>query len=317
MIRAHEPGDSAIVVGIVDSGVALRHPEFLDRRLRRGLDTVQLGSGELPGGVTLLGDNKGVDTNPDDAFVGHGSGCAAIIGASGHGMPPGLAGACQLLPIRSLGAATFPGRPNAVGIGAVSDLDMGLVLAVQLGADVVNMSFGTDDEALEPGAPKPHGEAVAYATARGCTLVAASGNSGDRRTYWPAAYPEVISVGSVGPDGRVSAFSTSGDHVSVCAPGERVRTATVQGYQNATGTSFASPFVAATAALLLARAQARSAPVSPVQIKRLIEASAASHHPDTPAGNGIGILDAARALQLLDAAIDADDSVQPEGADDG
>ncbi|WP_447755403.1 S8 family peptidase [Sphingopyxis fribergensis] len=314
---AHEPGDSAIVVGVVDSGVAHRHPEFAARRLRRGLDTVQLGSGELPGGVKLLGDNKGVDTNPDDAFVGHGSGCAGIIGAAGHNMPPGLAGACQVLPIRSLGAATFPGRPNAVGIGAVSDLDMGLVLAVQLGADVVNMSFGTDDEALEPGAPKPHSEAVAYATARGATLVAASGNSGDRRTYWPAAYPEVIAVGSVGADGRVSSFSTTGDHVSVCGPGERVRTATVDGYQNATGTSFAAPFVAATAALLLARAQNRSAPVSPVQIKRLIEASAASHHPDTPAGNGIGILDAARALQLLDAAIDADDSVQSEGADDG
>ena len=42
---------------------------------------------------------------------------------------------------------------------------------------------------------------VAFATARDCTLVAASGNSGDQQVYWPAAFPEVIAVGSVGLDG--------------------------------------------------------------------------------------------------------------------
>jgi Subtilase family len=313
---AMEQGDSAVIVGIVDSGIAARHPEF-GGKLRNGMDTVQLGHGELPGGVVLLGDNSKPDTNPNDTHVGHGSGCAGIVGALGRNMPPGLAGACQVLPVRSLGAASFPGRKNAVGIGATSDLDMGLVFAVQLGCDVVNMSFGTDDAALEPLAPKPHSEAIAYATSRGCTLVAASGNSGDKRTYWPAAYPEVISVGSVALDRKVSSFSTSGDHVTLCAPGERIRTATVEGYQYATGTSFAAPFVAATAALLIAHAQKRSVPIAPAEIKQLLSESASSHHPETPAGNGVGILDAARALEMLDIAIAADDSVQPEGADDG
>jgi subtilisin family serine protease len=313
---AHEPGDPAVLVGIVDSGINERHHEFTER-LRRGFDTVQLGTGDLPGGVKLLGDNAGADTNPNDKFVGHGSGCAAIIGATGNQMPPGLAGACQLIPIRSLGAAEFPGRKAPVGVGAISDLDMGLVLAVQLGADVINMSFGTDDEALEPNAPKPHNEAISYATARGCVLVAASGNSGDRRTYWPAAYPEVIAVGSVGPDNKVSQFSTSGPHVSVCAPGERIQTAAVDGYQMATGTSFAAPFVAGTAALLVSRARRRSAPLAPAQVKQLIEQSASSHHPDVAPENGIGILDARHALQMLDDAIDVDDRTQLEGADDG
>jgi subtilisin family serine protease len=313
---AHEPGDPAVIVGVVDSGINPAHNEF-DRRLRSGFDTVQLGNGEMAGGIALLGDNSGADVDPSDRFVGHGSGCAAIIGAAGERMPPGLAGDCQILPIRSLGAALFPGKQQAVGVGAVSDLDIGLVMAVQLGAKVINLSFGTDDEAIEPHAPKPHSEAVAFATARGCTLVAAAGNSGDGRTYWPAACPEVISVGSVGLDGTISDFSTSGEHVALCAPGERIRTAAVDGYQRATGTSFAAPFAAASAALLHSRAHRRSAALVPETIKQLLIESARPHRSDTPDGNGAGILDAARALALLDQALDADPSTELGGPDDG
>jgi len=312
---AHEPGDPAVIVGVVDSGVNPVHEEF-SRGLRSGFDTVQLGHGEMAGGIALLGDNSGADTDPTDRFVGHGSGCAAIIGASGHRMPPGLAGQCQVLPVRALGAALFPGKTQAVGVGAISDLDIGLVMAVQLGAKVINMSFGTDDEALDPGAARPHAEAVAYADARGCTLVAAAGNSGDARTYWPAAYPEVIAVGSVDDECRASRFSTSGDHVAFCAPGERIRTAGVEGYQRATGTSFAAPFAAASAALLHSRAHRRSAALEPAQVKELLCRSVRPHRPDVPEGNGTGVLDAARALALLDEAIDADSSTEIGGPDD-
>jgi subtilisin family serine protease len=314
---AYAAGQSGVVVGVVDSGLALDHREF-DARLRRGYDTVELGHGDLAGGITLLGDNRGGDTNPADRHVGHGTGCAAIIGGNGIGIPPGLGGQCTLIPMRSLGAALFPGRTAAVGVGALSDLDMGLVLAAQLGAHVINCSFGTDDEALEPGAPKPHSEAVAFAELRGCTLVVASGNSGDARTYWPAADPRVIAVGSVGLDRRASSFSTTGDHVALCAPGERIRTAGLDGgYQNATGTSFAAPFVSGAAALLIERAQARSAALAPAQVKQLLIESATPHHADVPAGNGAGVLDAARALSLLDAALDADETTELGGADDG
>jgi subtilisin family serine protease len=313
---AYSAGDPAIIIGFVDSGINPDHAEF-NNRLRRGYDTVQLGAGELAGGVTLLGDNSGADTNPTDRFVGHGTGCAGIIGGEGVAMPPGLAGDCRLLPIRSLGSARFPGRRAAVGIGALSDLDMGLVMAVQLGASIINCSFGTDDEALEPGAPKPHAEAVAFATARDCTLVAASGNSGDRRIYWPAAFPQTVAVGSVAPDRSISLFTTRGDHVALCAPGERVLTAALDGYQRATGTSFAAPFVAAAAALLVARARARSASLDPATLKSILIASATPHHSGVGPGYGAGVLDAARALQLLDQALDADESTELGGADDG
>lgn len=313
---AYEPGDPAVIVGVVDSGIANAHAEF-GSQIRSGYDTVRLAANELAGGVALLGDRQGADTNPVDHFVGHGSGCAGIIAGSGAGMPPGLAGDAQILPIRSLGAARFPGRPAAVGIGAISDLDMGVKMAVDLGARIINMSFGTDDEALEPGAAKPHAEAIAYAAARGCVMVAASGNSSDARTYWPAAFPEVIAVGSVGADYTPSRFSTTSPHVALCAPGERVMTAALEGYQNATGTSFAAPFVAAAAALLTARAQRRSAPLDPDTIRAILVASSRPHDPGTAAGNGVGTLDAAEALRMLDRLIDADETTEIGGEDDG
>jgi subtilisin family serine protease len=85
MIRAPEalaytPGDPSVIVALVDTGVAPSHPE-LAGRLRAGFDTVQLGKSDLAFGLQLLGDSARPDTNPTDEFVGHGMGCAGIIGA--------------------------------------------------------------------------------------------------------------------------------------------------------------------------------------------------------------------------------------------
>jgi subtilisin family serine protease len=179
-------------------------------------------------------------------------------------------------------------------------------MAIDLGAQIVNMSFGTDDEALEPNAPRPHAETIAYAARRGVVLVAASGNSGDMRTYWPAAFPDVIAVGSVGDDGRPSKFSTRGTHVALSAPGERVLTATIHGYQNATGTSFAAPFVAGAAALLMARAARRSHPLQPAAARAILCASVEPWGGDPGEGMGAGVLNVAAALELLDAELDGE-----------
>jgi subtilisin family serine protease len=311
---AYEPGDATVIVGVVDTGVAPAHPE-LAGRLRAGFDTVRLGSSELSLGVELLGDREGVDTRPIDGFVGHGMGCAGVISALGLAMAPGLGGEAQVLPMRGLGAARFPGKEQAVGIGAATDLDMAMKMAVDLGAKVINMSFGTDDSTLDPAAPKPHADVVRYALDRGCILVAASGNNGEETRYWPAAYPGVIAVGSVDAQRLPSVFSTRGEHVALCAPGERIHTLGLRGYQEATGTSFAAPFVAGVAALLVARAQRRSMPIDAELARTVLTESAAPFAGARPAGCGAGVLDAYGALQALDGYIDRtfpDDSGQVE-----
>ena len=110
---------------------------------------------------------------------------------------------------------------------------MAVKLAVDLGAKVINMSFGTDDSALAARSPKPHADVVDYALARGCILVAASGNNGRTTRYWPAAYPGVIAVGAVGDDRRPTSFSTRGEHVALSAPGEQVLTTALNVLQRA------------------------------------------------------------------------------------
>jgi subtilisin family serine protease len=308
---ALEAGDPSVIVGILDSGVAAVHPE-LEGRLRPGFDTVQLGTGDFAAGVELLGDRAHVDTRPIDRYVGHGMACAGIIGANGRQIPAGLAGLSPILPLRVLGAARFPGKPRALGIGSISDIDCGMKVCVDLGARVLNLSFGTPDAALSATDPKPHAEVVQYALRRGCVLVAASGNSGREERFWPAAYDGVIAVGSVGPDGRHSAFTTFGDHVDLCAPGERIATLGLLGYQSASGTSFAAPFVTAVAALLVARASARSLPVDGMLVKQLLVDSCTPWPVPGTAKFGAGVLDAYAALRRLDEQIDASTFEQTE-----
>lgn len=317
---AHEPGDDGVLVGLIDSGINSRHPEFA-RTFRAGFDTVRLESGDVAVGIKLLGDHDAPDLRPADLFVGHGMGCAGIIAAIGRGMPRGIGGACRILPLRALAAARLP-NDKVVGIGAISDLDLALKLAVDLGAKVINLSFGTDDAALAPHSPKPHAETVAYAIARGCILIAASGNNGRETRYWPASFPDVIAVGAVGDNREPASFSTRGDHVALCAPGQRVLTSGLDGYQMASGTSFAAPFVSGVAALLVARSYRRAHPIDAALVRRVLVTTAQPFLAPDVAGCGAGILDGAAALAALDREIDATPGYAAAndadgGADDG
>lgn len=321
MAEAHaiEPGDDAVMVGLIDSGIARRHSEFA-RTFRAGYDTVRLESGDVAPGVELLGDHRRNDANPEDRFVGHGMGCAGIIAAEGRNMPRGLGGDCRIIPMRALAAARMSGKAEAVGLGAISDLDMAVKLAVDLGAKVLNLSFGTDDAALGPRSPKPHADVIEYALARGCILIAASGNNGQETRYWPAAHPGVIAVGAVGASKRPTAFSTRGDHVALSAPGEKVLTTAIDGYQHATGTSFAAPFVAGAAALLVARSHRRARPIDALTVRDILMRTAQPFAAGDAAGCGAGILDSAAALNELDRQIDRALGTGAEadgGADDG
>lgn len=301
----YEPGDPAVIVAVVDTGIEGDHAG-LQNRLRAGVDTVQLAMDELSTGVKLLGDRATVDTDTED-LVGHGTACAAIIGSRRDYLPPGLAGDCSILPIRVLGAAQFPGKKEPVGVGAITDIDLGMKYAIDLGAKVINMSFGTPEAALDSNDPLPHADIIRYGLAKGCILVAASGNSGKAERYLPAALPGVIAIGAVDDQGQPTAFSTTGDHVVLCAPGERVPSAGLTGHSLVTGTSFAAPFVSATAALLVSRAARRAYPLDSKTVHRILVNSAQPWPTPTEAGNGVGILNAHAALQLLEREIDQAD----------
>jgi len=296
--RALEPGDPTVIVGVIDSGVALHHAEFRGK-LRRGLRVEALDAAAMPHGLELLqGDADGL---PEDG-MGHGSACAGIIGAVGREVPPGLAGSSPILPIRALASARDLERGHLTAIGSLPDIDDGWKVAIDLGARVLNLSFGTPASSLRPDDPAPHAEMVAYSIEHGCVLVAASGNSGDEESYFPAVLDGVLAVGAVGPDGVPSPFTTRGTHVALSAPGQDVPCVAVEGYARESGTSFAAPFVSAAAALLVARGERQATPVEPELVRALLTASARPFAEGADArGCGAGILDVPAALRAMDA----------------
>ncbi|MER5332246.1 type VII secretion-associated serine protease mycosin [Micromonospora sp. NPDC002717] len=220
---------AGVTVAVVDSGVDRRHPQL---------------AGRVLDGTDLL--DPGGDGGRDCA--GHGTGVASIIaagprdGVAFHGLAPGA----RILPVRVSEQQVVEGRESGRTVGA-EDFARAIRWAVDHDADVLNLSvvLYADNPAVRA--------AVGYAVERDVVVVAAAGNlhdSGDPRPY-PAAYDGVLGVGAIGADGARSPFSQTGEYVDLVAPGSDVLMAAPgQGHHRAEGTSYAAPFVAATAALL-------------------------------------------------------------------
>lgn len=290
-----EPGSRGVAVAVIDTGVTLEHPEFA-HRLRSGYDTVDLGMGHVSYDVALVGDSLGRDFCARDE-TGHGSHVAGIIGARGLSMQAGIAGPSPLIPIRALAAARSGGGP-VFGVGALSDIDAAIKVAVDMGAKVLNMSFGTSRAETDPAAPPPHQDAIAYAVEEGCIPVVAMGNSGIEEEYFPAALPGCIAVGAMSLSGGRAAFSTTGRHIALCAPGEEIWSASLSNYADSSGTSHAAPFVSGAAALLASRAARRGHDLTAAEAREALCLSARGGAPN--AETGWGMLDIPAALSHLD-----------------
>ncbi len=211
---------SGVIVAVLDSGVDDTHPDL---------------AGRLLPAVDLVGDGR-----TGDPF-GHGTRIAGIIAGvmDGAGIA-GVASDVRILPIRVL-AADGEGDQNRTA--------RGIRLAVAAGARVINLSLSSQTES------PAQADAIRYALDQGVTVVAAAGNRRDEGspTVYPAAYPGVLGVSSVGRGLRESGFASRGGFIDLVAPGERVVTTEVGGgWAREDGTSIAAAFVSAGAALVRA-----------------------------------------------------------------
>jgi subtilisin len=233
---ASTSGGLGINVAVLDTGVNFNHPD-LKGRLGQCKDFTNV---RYP-----VVDGKCEDKN------GHGTHVAGIIAADAGADEKGIYG---MAPAAKLFAYKVCGANGSCYADVIA---VGLKTAVERGADVVNMSFGTDKDI------QLIRDAVNDAVSNGVLLVAASGNDGpfpDSVDY-PAAYASVVAVGAINKSLNVTDWSSRGTNLSstlgiiedrdieFAAPGDSIEsTWNNGGYVVLSGTSMASPFVAGLAA---------------------------------------------------------------------
>ena len=230
------------------------------------------GSGKLGASMTVgiidtevtnadalaLSNFKGKRIFPDTdkpSQADHGNAVASIVAANGNGNGNGFEGLAQGITLRAAGVM----REVAPGINATNTLLVAQALDWMIGekVQVANLSLGSASDAVLSAV-------VAKSLATGMVLVAAAGNGGPTAApSYPAAYPGVIAVTAVDAQKRLYTRANRGTYVAIAAPGVDVWVPlnTSAGANDTkgkymSGTSFASPFVAAAVAQAIAQGAA-------------------------------------------------------------
>lgn len=240
-----------VTVAVVDSGIDV------------GNAHLPADSAVVPG-RTLLPAVEGWSPDPTgrNDLSGHGTAVASLIAGravDGSGQI-GLARDATLVPVQVFGVESAQQNTDerlTALAPTTQRLADGIRAAVDLGAKVVNvsMSVETPDPALA--------QAVSYASGKGALVVASAGDRGSAPDAkdgprYPAAFPGVVSVTSVTADRTVdTGANIQGLHITAAAVGQGLNAAL--GHvgdcllSGAPATSFATPLVSATAALLAER----------------------------------------------------------------
>jgi Subtilisin-like serine proteases len=218
-----------ITIAIVDTGVDLDHPDLKNN---------------LVSGYNAILDSMDNRTAQDDN--GHGTHVAGIAAAelNDSGIV-GVAYRAKIMPVKAM---------DKTGEGTDDIIADGIVWAVNHGADIINLSLGSDTETAILRS------AVEYAVENGVLVVAAAGNFNPQKESnpginYPASYPNVIAVTATDSNDRIANISATGSESVLSAPGMNIVSdywTKDEGstYAVADGTSMASSFVVGVAAMI-------------------------------------------------------------------
>jgi subtilisin family serine protease len=239
-------------VAIIDTGIDPNHPA-LRNVVVAGYDFTRdqqgMGSetGDINQSTTAVVDGSPMAVNSSTVAVVNQSTTAVVddpkFAAFGHGTM--VAGLVHLVSPRAMISSLKAFRAD--GTGYMSDVIRAVYWAANSNARVINMSFSTPSNSPELIT------AFNYAVQRGAICVSSAGNDGRNTVVYPASLDSVMGVASTDMRDQRSRFSNYGDKlVWVGAPGEcNISTYPGGTYAAGSGTSFSTPLVSGTAALLV------------------------------------------------------------------
>ena len=222
-----------LVLGMIDSGIDMNHPALKGQKIEYR-EFYKPGRKPAP---------------PD-----HGTGVAAmLVGRAEWG---GLVPGAQLY-AANMFELNEEGKKVGSAIGLIKSMDW----IASKKVDAVNMSVaGGDNKVVR--------KALDIAKKQNLLLIAAVGNWGrsDKPAY-PAAYREVIAVTALKGGELIYSHANTGKYVDFAAPGVGIWVATPGGGgEIQSGTSYATPFITAIAAVLRKSGRANS----PEKFKKLL-----------------------------------------------
>jgi hypothetical protein len=305
--------ETPIIVAVIDSGVEREHPDLVNSFYRNESGAI-IGANFYGKGANLPPDDQWDDEN------GHGTHVAGIIAATsnnGEGITGVAAcGNIKIMPVRVLG-------PN--GKGSTILVDRGVQWAIDMGADIINMSLGSYQMYLDQRVS--HQKSLYdYAANNGVTVFAAMGNDGhvngtrnkellltldetmdpaEAEKYYlyhfPSSYDNVIGVASTTNTDEFSGFSNRGPGTDIAAPGSQILSTYKGSYSTLSGTSMATPVAAASYAIALGSAKdklGRNLSMSEIE-SPLTESVNAAGQLDALMVTSSGVIDAEKLTQSI------------------
>ncbi len=289
---------SGVTVAIVDTGIAYENYQQGWKKYYLAPDLANTCF--VPGYDFISNDSH---PNDDNSHGTHVAGTVAQSTNNGKGVA-GVAFNSCLMPVKVL---------NKNGSGTYTQVADGIRWAVDHGAQVINLSLGgsATSDVLR--------DAVAYAYNNGATVIAACGNDSTSTCAYPAAYDDyVIAVGATRYDETLSYYSNYGPSLDLVAPGgdlnvdqnedgygdgvlqntfnPNTKNTSDFGYWFFQGTSMATPHVAGTAALLIAKGNATTPDKIRTALQETAKDKGAAGRDDT---YGYGLIDVFAALNWI------------------
>ena len=224
-------GGADVVVGSIDTGVDMNHPEFTGR-LIAGKDWY----------------NNDNDPTDDE---GHGSHTTGTIAGTNVGVA-GVAGAAPHVRVYVQKVCGRRGCPTTAIVNAI------YAAADYPGMVAINMSLGGSSES------QSEKSAISYATGKGVLVIASAGNNGTGTVSCPACDEKAISVAATNWQDVLASYSNWGPGLDISAPGGNCYSNTSAegciysaymggGYAYMQGTSMAAPQVTGVAAIVASK----------------------------------------------------------------